>query len=81
MGGIEFHIAARDGMARTGRSRRRGAESARRPSCRSDRRDGQACCPSVRATGADVILGNTYHLMLPAGAERVALARRAAPVP
>jgi queuine tRNA-ribosyltransferase len=27
---------------------------------------------SVRATGADVILGNTYHLMLRPGAERIA---------
>src|SRR6059058_1678537 len=26
----------------------------------------------VRATGADIILGNTYHLMLRPGAERVA---------
>ena len=27
---------------------------------------------SVRATGAEIILGNTYHLMLRPGAERVA---------
>ena len=27
---------------------------------------------NVRATGADIILGNTYHLMLRPGAERVA---------
>src|ERR1700755_2011089 len=27
---------------------------------------------AVRATGADIILGNTYHLMLRPGAERVA---------
>ena len=26
----------------------------------------------VKATGADVILGNTYHLMLRPGAERIA---------
>jgi queuine tRNA-ribosyltransferase len=26
---------------------------------------------SVRGTGADIILGNTYHLMLRPGAERV----------
>ena len=32
----------------------------------------------VRATGADIILGNTYHLMLRPGAERIARARRAA---
>ena len=35
---------------------------------------------AVRATGADIILGNTYHLMLRPGAERVAQARRAAQV-
>jgi len=28
---------------------------------------------SVRATGADILLGNTYHLMLRPGAERVAM--------
>jgi queuine tRNA-ribosyltransferase len=27
---------------------------------------------SVRETGADIILGNTYHLMLRPGAERIA---------
>src|SRR4029077_13181152 len=27
---------------------------------------------SVRATGADIVLGNTYHLMLRPGAERIA---------
>src|ERR1051326_910353 len=27
---------------------------------------------SVRATGAEIILGNTYHLMLRPGAERIA---------
>ncbi len=32
----------------------------------------------VRATGADIILGNTYHLMLRPGAERVAPPWRAA---
>ena len=30
----------------------------------------------VRALGADVVLGNTYHLMLRPGAERVARAGR-----
>ena len=34
----------------------------------------------VKALGADVVLGNTYHLMLRPGAERVAQARRAASV-
>ena len=34
----------------------------------------------VRATGADILLGNTYHLMLRPGAERIDAAGRAAPV-
>ena len=34
----------------------------------------------VKALGADVVLGNTYHLMLRPGAERVARARRPAPL-
>ena len=33
----------------------------------------KACCPTqVRETGADIVLGNTYHLMLRPGAERIA---------
>ena len=32
----------------------------------------------VHALGSDIILGNTYHLMLRPGAERVAQARRSA---
>ena len=35
---------------------------------------------AVRATGADIVLGNTYHLMLRPGAERDRGARRPAPV-
>ena len=35
---------------------------------------------AVRATGARIVLGNTYHLMLRPGAERIAAARRPAPV-
>ncbi len=34
----------------------------------------------VRATGARLILGNTYHLMLRPGADRVEASRRPAPV-
>ena len=35
--------------------------------------DGQGLQPeTVRATGADILLGNTYHLMLRPGAERIA---------
>ena len=32
----------------------------------------------VAATGADILLANTYHLMLRPGAERIAQARRSA---
>ena len=32
----------------------------------------------VRAGGAEIVLGNTYHLMLRPGAERIARARRPA---
>ena len=32
---------------------------------------------SVAATGADILLGNTYHLMLRPTAERIALGRAA----
>ncbi len=35
---------------------------------------------AVRATGAAIVLGNTYHLMLRPGAERIAAPRRAAPL-
>ena len=35
---------------------------------------------AVRATGAGIVLGNTYHLMLRPGAERIATVGRAAPV-
>ena len=34
---------------------------------------------AVRASGADILLGNTYHLMLRPGAERDRRARRVAP--
>jgi hypothetical protein len=59
--------------------RRRYPDAARRyPHARFHagwhRRDGQgdAARRSVRDTGADIILGNTYHLMLRPGAERMA---------
>ena len=35
---------------------------------------------AVRATGAAIVLGNTYHLLLRPGAELIARARRAASV-
>ena len=69
-----FHIAATDGAARTGTiSVRRG--EIRTPAFMpvGTAATVKAMKPAdVRATGADVILGNTYHLMLRPGAERVA---------
>ena len=66
-------LSATDGRARTGVIRHAaGRASARPPSCRwAPPRPSRRCCPeSVRATGADILLGNTYHLMLRPGAER-----------
>jgi queuine tRNA-ribosyltransferase len=69
-----FTIAATDGAARTGTHR----HAARRDPhagvhAGRHRGDGQGDeAGEVRATGADIILGNTYHLMLRPGAERVA---------
>ena len=50
------------------------ARSARRRSCRSAPRRRSRRCGRRRCarSGADIILGNTYHLMLRPGAERVA---------
>lgn len=69
-----FHVAARDGAARTGAiSMPRGV--IRTPAFMPV---GTAATvkgmypEQVRALGADVVLGNTYHLMLRPGAERVA---------
>jgi len=74
MSRIAFEIAARDGRARTGVLRTpRGA--IRTPAFMPVGTAGtvKAMLPaSVRATGADILLGNTYHLMLRPGAERVA---------
>ena len=65
--------ARRRGAARAAddRARRR---SRRRPSCRSaPPATVKAMTPeAVAATGAQIVLGNTYHLMLRPGAERVA---------
>ncbi|WP_353182852.1 tRNA guanosine(34) transglycosylase Tgt [Bosea sp. (in: a-proteobacteria)] len=69
-----FHVAARDGAARTGTvSMPRGV--IRTPAFMPV---GTAATvkgmypEQVRALGADVVLGNTYHLMLRPGAERIA---------
>ena len=71
---FSFSIAATDGAARLGTiSMRRGA--IRTPAFMpvGTAATVKAMKPAdVRASGADIILGNTYHLMLRPGAERVA---------
>ena len=71
---FDFRIDARDGKARTGRiAMRRG--DIRTPAFMpvGTAATVKAMKPeTVRQTGADIILGNTYHLMLRPGAERVA---------
>jgi len=69
-----FTLEARDGSARLGRIAMRRGEI-RTPAFMpvGTAATVKAMKPeSVRATGADIILGNTYHLMLRPGAERVA---------
>jgi queuine tRNA-ribosyltransferase len=71
---FEFTIAATDGRARTGTIATRRGEI-RTPAFMPVGTAGtvKAMKPAdVRAIGADIILGNTYHLMLRPGAERVA---------
>jgi queuine tRNA-ribosyltransferase len=69
-----FTVAARDGRARTGTIRMRRGEihtPAFMPV--GTAATVKAMKPAdVRASGADIILGNTYHLMLRPGAERIA---------
>ncbi|RKF18377.1 tRNA guanosine(34) transglycosylase Tgt [Altericroceibacterium spongiae] len=71
---FSFAIHARSGKARTGTiSMKRG--EIRTPAFMpvGTAATVKAMKPeSVRATGADIILGNTYHLMLRPGAERIA---------
>ena len=71
---FSFNIAATDGAARTGTiAMRRG--DIRTPAFMpvGTAATVKAMKPEgVRASGADIILGNTYHLMLRPGAERVA---------
>ena len=70
---FEFHIAARDGKARTGEIRmRRGTIATPAFMPVGTAATVKAMKPAdVRASGADIILGNTYHLMLRPGAERI----------
>jgi len=73
-GRFSFSISATDGAARTGTiAMQRG--DIRTPAFMpvGTAATVKAMKPAdVRATGADIILGNTYHLMLRPGAERVA---------
>ena len=69
-----FSVHATDGDARTGTIQMRRGEI-RTPAFMpvGTAATVKAMKPeSVRATGADILLGNTYHLMLRPGAERVA---------
>jgi len=71
---FEFSVHATDGKARTGTIRMRRGEI-RTPAFMpvGTAATVKAMKPQdVRATGADIILGNTYHLMLRPGAERMA---------
>jgi queuine tRNA-ribosyltransferase len=71
---FSFTISATDGAARTGTIAMRRGEI-RTPAFMPVGTVGtvKAMRPDeVRASGADIILGNTYHLMLRPGAERVA---------
>jgi queuine tRNA-ribosyltransferase len=71
---FSFAVEATDGHARTGRIQMRRGEI-RTPAFMpvGTAATVKAMKPeAVRATGADIILGNTYHLMLRPGAERVA---------
>jgi queuine tRNA-ribosyltransferase len=74
MTGFDFTITATDGAARTGTIRMARGEI-RTPAFMpvGTAATVKAVKPAdVRAAGADIILGNTYHLMLRPGAERVA---------
>lgn len=71
---FKFETSATDGLARTGVIRTPRGEI-RTPAFMPVGTTGtvKAMLPeSVRETGADILLGNTYHLMLRPGAERVA---------
>ena len=73
MSGVSLEIAAVDGAARTGVVRTPRGEI-RTPAFMpvGTAATVKAMLPqSVRETGADILLGNTYHLMLRPGAERI----------
>ncbi len=71
---FDFSVSATDGRARTGTIRTPRGEI-RTPAFMpvGTAATVKAMMPeSVAATGADILLGNTYHLMLRPGAERIA---------
>lgn len=71
---FQFHLTGRDGRARTGHIKTPRGE-VRTPAFMpvGTAATVKAMLPeSVRATGADILLGNTYHLMLRPTAERIA---------
>jgi queuine tRNA-ribosyltransferase len=72
--GVTFRVDATDGQARTGAlALPRG--TVRTPAFMPVGTAGTVkamTMAEVKATGADIILGNTYHLMLRPGAERIA---------
>jgi queuine tRNA-ribosyltransferase len=73
-GSFSFRIDARDGASRTGLLRTAHGD-VRTPAFMPVGTAGtvKGMTPeAVRETGADILLGNTYHLMLRPGAERVA---------
>ena len=74
MSGIGFEILARDGAARTGRlGTAHGAIETPAFMPVGTAATVKAMTPEgVAATGARIVLGNTYHLMLRPGAERIA---------
>ena len=74
MNDVRFELHGTDGAARTGAIRTPRGEI-RTPAFMpvGTAATVKAMLPqSVRATGADILLGNTYHLMLRPGAERIA---------
>ena len=73
-GGLEFEVVARDGGARAGRLATAHGEvltPAFMPVGTAGTVKGMSW-EAVRATGAEMVLANTYHLMLRPGAERIA---------
>jgi queuine tRNA-ribosyltransferase len=74
MSGVAFTLHSRDGAARTG-VLALGRGAVRTPAFMPVGTAGTVkaiTMDEVKALGADIILGNTYHLMLRPGAERVA---------